>query len=64
MRKIRPLNPTSLRLVRDKVNLPIATGEQLAHKWEFQPLIEQELLDYLRIDMAHARRTCRREHHL
>ena len=40
---IRPLNPTSLRLVRDKVNLPIATGEQLAHKWEFQPLIESEL---------------------
>jgi len=51
---IRPLNPTSLRLVREKVNLPIATGEQLAHKWEFQPLIEGELLDYLRIDLVHA----------
>ena len=51
---IRPLNPQSLRLVRDKVNLPIATGEQLAHKWEFQPLIENELVDYLRIDMVHA----------
>lgn len=51
---IRPLNARSLKLVRDKVNLPIATGEQLAHKWEFQPLIEEELVDYLRIDMAHA----------
>ena len=51
---IRPLNPQSLRLVRDKVNLPIATGEQLAHKWEFQPLIEDELLDYLRVDLVHA----------
>ena len=51
---IRPLNPLSLRMVRDKVNLPIATGEQLAHKWEFQPLIENELVDYLRIDMVHA----------
>jgi L-alanine-DL-glutamate epimerase-like enolase superfamily enzyme len=51
---IRPLNPNSLRLVREKVNLPIATGEQLAHKWEFQPLIENELVDYLRIDPAHA----------
>ncbi len=40
--------------MRDKVNLPIATGEQLAHKWEFQPLIENELVDYLRIDMVHA----------
>ena len=51
---IRPLNPLSLRLVREKVNLPIATGEQLAHKWEFQPLIENELVDYLRIDLVHA----------
>lgn len=51
---IRPLNPTSLRLVREKVNLPLATGEQLAHKWEFQPLIDGELVDYLRVDMVHA----------
>lgn len=51
---IRPLNPHSMRMVREKVNLPIATGEQFAHKWEFQPLIEGELVDYLRIDMAHA----------
>ena len=51
---IRPLNPNSLKLVRDKVNLPIATGEQFAHKWEFQPIIEQELVDYLRIDLVHA----------
>ena len=27
---IRPLNPLSLRLVRDKVNLPIAIGEPSA----------------------------------
>jgi galactonate dehydratase len=51
---IRPLNALSLRTVRDKVNLPIATGEQLAHKWEFQPLIENELVDYLRVDLVHA----------
>jgi L-alanine-DL-glutamate epimerase-like enolase superfamily enzyme len=51
---IRPFSPESLRLVREKVNLPIATGEQLSHKWEFRPLIEQELIDYLRIDMVHA----------
>jgi L-alanine-DL-glutamate epimerase-like enolase superfamily enzyme len=51
---IRPLNPFSMRTVREKVNLPLATGEQLAHKWEFQPLIENELVDYLRIDLVHA----------
>ena len=38
----------------EKTNLPLATGEQLSHKWEFQPLIEEELVDYLRIDVAHA----------
>ncbi len=51
---IRPFSPESLRLVREKVNLPIATGEQLAHKWEFRPLIEGELVDYLRVDIVHA----------
>jgi L-alanine-DL-glutamate epimerase-like enolase superfamily enzyme len=51
---IRPLNPRSLRHVREHVNLPLATGEQLAHKWEFQPLMEGELIDYLRIDVVHA----------
>jgi mannonate dehydratase len=51
---IRPFNAQSLRLVRQKTNVPLATGEQLAHKWEFQPLIEEELVDYLRIDVVHA----------
>jgi L-alanine-DL-glutamate epimerase-like enolase superfamily enzyme len=51
---IRPLNPHSLRLVREKVHLPLATGEQFAHKWEFQTVIEEELIDYLRIDLVHA----------
>src|SRR5215217_3432961 len=51
---IRPFNAQSLRLVRAKTNVPLATGEQLSHKWEFQPLIEEELVDYLRIDVVHA----------
>jgi mannonate dehydratase len=51
---VRPFNAQSLRMVRAKTNVPLATGEQLAHKWEFQPLIEEELVDYLRIDIVHA----------
>jgi L-alanine-DL-glutamate epimerase-like enolase superfamily enzyme len=51
---IRTFNAQSLRMVRAKTNLPLATGEQLSHKWEFQPLIEEELVDYLRIDVVHA----------
>ena len=51
---VRPFNAQSLRLVRSKTNVPIATGEQFAHKWEFQGLIEEDLVDYLRIDIVHA----------
>jgi L-alanine-DL-glutamate epimerase-like enolase superfamily enzyme len=51
---IRPLTAASLRTVRQHVHVPIATGEQLSHKWEFQPLIEEELVDFHRIDMVHA----------
>jgi galactonate dehydratase len=51
---VRPLDPAALRAVRRKLDLPLATGEQLAHKWEFRPLIEEELVDYLRIDPVHA----------
>ncbi|MER3438197.1 MAG: hypothetical protein C4346_11740 [Chloroflexota bacterium] len=51
---VRPFNAQALRLVRQKTTIPLATGEQLAHKWEFQSLIEEELVDYLRIDVVHA----------
>ncbi|MBX3069401.1 MAG: mandelate racemase/muconate lactonizing enzyme family protein [Thermomicrobiales bacterium] len=51
---IRPFNAQSLRMVRQKTNAPLATGEQFSHKWEFQPLIEEELVDYHRIDVVHA----------
>jgi L-alanine-DL-glutamate epimerase-like enolase superfamily enzyme len=50
---VRPLDPAALRHVRQKLDLPLATGEQLSHKWEFRPLIEEELVDYLRIDLVH-----------
>jgi L-alanine-DL-glutamate epimerase-like enolase superfamily enzyme len=51
---IRPFNAQSLRMVRQKTNVPLSTGEQLSHKWEFQPLIEEQLVDFLRIDVVHA----------
>jgi L-alanine-DL-glutamate epimerase-like enolase superfamily enzyme len=51
---VRPLDPAALRTVRQKLDLSLATGEQLSHKWEFRPLIEEELVDYLRIDLVHA----------
>lgn len=51
---IRSENPGSFALLRQQTRVPIGTGEQLTHKWAFRELIEQELVDYLRVDICHA----------
>jgi L-alanine-DL-glutamate epimerase-like enolase superfamily enzyme len=50
---IRSENPGSFATLRSHTNVPLATGEQLHTKWEFRELIEQELIDYLRVDICH-----------
>jgi galactonate dehydratase len=49
---IRAESMQSLRLVRQHMQSPIAVGEQFASKWEFRQVIEEELLDYCRIDLG------------
>ncbi len=49
---IRSEHPTSYRLIRQHVNTPLAAGEQWASKWEFAPAIEEELIDYARVDVC------------
>jgi L-alanine-DL-glutamate epimerase-like enolase superfamily enzyme len=49
---IRSENPASYRKVSQKVNLPIAAGEQWATKWSFREVIEEETIDYARIDLC------------
>ncbi len=49
---IRPEDPAAYRQVRSRVTTPLATGENLYSKWQFRELIEEELTDYLRIDLA------------
>ncbi|MFA6108767.1 MAG: mandelate racemase/muconate lactonizing enzyme family protein, partial [Candidatus Latescibacterota bacterium] len=49
---LRCENPQSYRLVRQHVSSPLAVGEQYATKWEFRQMIEEELLDYARIDLC------------
>jgi len=60
---IEPLNPffvedplraitdaVMFRILRQKVNVPIAAGEQFGDRWDgTQPLVEEELIDYLRV---------------
>ncbi|MDP6508322.1 MAG: mandelate racemase/muconate lactonizing enzyme family protein [Chloroflexota bacterium] len=48
----RPEAMASFKLLREKIRLPIATGERLYSRWAFQPLIEAELVDYLQPDIV------------
>jgi L-alanine-DL-glutamate epimerase-like enolase superfamily enzyme len=48
----RSENPEPYRRLRQQTSVPIAAGEQFANKWDFQLLIEQELIDYARIDLC------------
>jgi L-alanine-DL-glutamate epimerase-like enolase superfamily enzyme len=49
---IRSEHLDGYRHVRRHVNTPLAAGEQWANKWEFRPAIEEELIDYARIDIC------------
>ena len=50
---IRSENPASFRTLRQHTDVPLGTGEQLPTKWAFRELIEEELIDYLRVDICH-----------
>jgi len=49
---LRVENPQSYRNLRNRVHVPIAAGEQYSSKWEFRQVIEEELIDYARIDLC------------
>jgi L-alanine-DL-glutamate epimerase-like enolase superfamily enzyme len=49
---IRSEHAHGYRHIRQHVNVPLAAGEQWAHKWEFRQAIEEELVDFVRIDIA------------
>ncbi|HEV2294789.1 MAG TPA: mandelate racemase/muconate lactonizing enzyme family protein [Tepidisphaeraceae bacterium] len=49
---IRSEHADGYRRIRQHVNVPLAAGEQWASKWEFRQAIEEELIDYARIDIC------------
>jgi galactonate dehydratase len=49
---LRSEGPQSLRLLRQHTSVPIAVGEQWDSKWRFQQAIEEDLMDYCRIDLG------------
>ncbi len=49
---LRSENPSSLRLVRQQTCLPLAVGEQFDSKWAFRQVLEEDLMDYCRLDVC------------
>ena len=49
---LRCENPDSFKTLRPRTAVPLAAGEQFSSKWEFRPLIENEWIDYARIDLC------------
>ncbi|MFE9885066.1 mandelate racemase/muconate lactonizing enzyme family protein [Streptomyces scopuliridis] len=49
---LRCENPESYRMLRSRTGVPLAAGEQFGSKWEFRGLIEDELIDYARVDVG------------
>ncbi|MEZ4637421.1 MAG: mandelate racemase/muconate lactonizing enzyme family protein [Caldilineaceae bacterium] len=49
---LRCENPDSFKTLRPRTRVPLAAGEQFSSKWEFRQLIEEEWIDYARIDLC------------
>ena len=49
---LRAENPDSFKTLRPRVHVPLAAGEQFSSKWEFRQMIEEEWIDYARIDVC------------
>jgi galactonate dehydratase len=48
---VRSENPGVYRELRQKVKTPIAVGEQFGSKWDVNGLVENQLIDYVRVTL-------------
>jgi galactonate dehydratase len=49
---IRSESPQAFRRLREKIDVPLAAGEQFCSKWDFRELIDNDLIDYARVDLC------------
>ena len=49
---IRSESMQAFHLLRSKIDVPLAAGEQFASKWDFRELIDHDLIDYARVDLC------------
>lgn len=50
---LRPEHKESFRLIRHHSTTPLGMGELFTDKWDCLPLITEQLIDYVRCDLAH-----------
>lgn len=48
---IRSENQELYRLIREQTNIPLALGEQFGVRWDFNFLVENDLMDYARVTL-------------
>lgn len=51
---IRSENKSQYRMIRNKVDVPIAVGEHFSDRWDVRELIEEDLIDHCRITLPNA----------
>ncbi|MDA1087330.1 MAG: mandelate racemase/muconate lactonizing enzyme family protein [Verrucomicrobia bacterium] len=49
---LRSVSPKAYVAFRQRTAVPLAVGEECSSKWEFQQLIEEDAIDYARIDVC------------
>ncbi|GGA79353.1 D-mannonate dehydratase CC0532 [Neiella marina] len=51
---IRDESPASYQSLRQRIDVPLAIGEEFASKWDFSPYVESVLTDFGRVDVCNA----------
>jgi L-alanine-DL-glutamate epimerase-like enolase superfamily enzyme len=49
---LRSENPDAFKTLRPRTTVPLAAGEQFTSKWQFRQLIEEDWIDYARVDVC------------
>ena len=49
---IRDENPMAYQTLRSMIDVPFAIGEEFASKWQFLPFIEQNITQFIRVDIC------------
>ena len=49
---LRSESPDAFKALRPRTSVPLAAGEQFTSKWQFRQLIEEDWIDYARVDLC------------